>query len=71
LRAGKSIKKYTCSQANLSNNKITKKDSFCRASLCEFDFRYNKKNIEDNQRANNIVLRFVGKRLTYQDSFKA
>jgi hypothetical protein len=27
-RAGKRITRYTCSQANLSNNKITKKDSF-------------------------------------------
>jgi hypothetical protein len=31
-RGRKPIKRYTCSQANLSNNKITKKDSFCRAS---------------------------------------
>jgi hypothetical protein len=27
-RAGKPIKRYTCSQANLSNNKITKKTVF-------------------------------------------
>jgi hypothetical protein len=28
FRGRKPIKRYTCSQANLSNNKITKKDSF-------------------------------------------
>jgi hypothetical protein len=33
FRGRKPIKRYTCSQANLSNNKITKKDSFLKSFL--------------------------------------
>jgi hypothetical protein len=33
LRSRKPVKRYTCPQANLSNNKITKKDSFLKSFL--------------------------------------
>ena len=46
------------------------KSNHLKRYLCEFDFRYNTKDIEDSQRADNIVLGFVGKRLIYRDSIK-
>ena len=46
------------------------KSNHLKRYLCEFDFRYNTKDIEDSQRADNIVLGFVGKRLMYRDSIK-
>jgi hypothetical protein len=39
FRGRKPIKRYKCSQANLSNNKITKKDSFLKSFL-SYDFSY-------------------------------
>jgi transposase-like protein len=46
------------------------KSNHLKRYLCEFDFRYNTKDIEDSQRADNIVLGFIGKRLMYRDSIK-
>lgn len=45
------------------------KNNHLQQYLYEFDFRYNAKNIDDSQRADNIILGVIGKRLTYRDSF--
>lgn len=44
------------------------KSNHLQRYLCEFDFRYNTKDIADIQRTDNIVLGVVGKRLMYRDS---
>lgn len=37
--------------------------------LCEFDFRYNERNVADMERTSIALCGIVGKRLTYRDSF--
>ncbi len=44
------------------------KSNHLKRYLCEFDFRYNTKDIDDSERAADIIANVIGKRLTYRDS---
>lgn len=44
------------------------KSNHLKRYLCEFDFRYNTKDIADIERASDIIGGFVGKKLTYYET---